>query len=70
MSKIRPITDFPRNEQGYVAKFIGSAYDCVKYVADHMLQVKTCSDNMEDIKTVAAWIRDNQTNPPNPTPAP
>ncbi len=66
MSKIRSITDFPRNEQGYVSKFIGSAYDCVRYVADNMLKIKACSDNIEDIKEVAEWIRDNKTNPPAP----
>lgn len=33
---MRTITDFPRNEAGLVDKFIGTAYDIVKYVSDNM----------------------------------
>lgn len=33
---MRTVTDFPRNEAGLVDKFIGTAYDIVKFVADNM----------------------------------
>lgn len=35
----RSITDFPRNEVGYVDEFIGTAYDVVKAVYDNLPQI-------------------------------
>lgn len=43
---MRTITDFPRNEAGLVDKFIGTAYDTVKFVADNMEQIKFIFDFM------------------------
>lgn len=43
---MRTITDFPRNEAGLVDKFIGTAYDTVKFVADNLAQITFIFDFM------------------------
>lgn len=65
------------NEAGLVDKFIGTAYDNVKIVADAIAQVKHLSENMQSVYDFAAtkdaleafienpdfltWLQDNQT---------
>lgn len=41
---MRTIVDYPRNEAGLVDKFIGTAYDTVKYVADNMVTLTKLYD--------------------------
>lgn len=53
MSRNRPYTDFPRNEQGLVDNFIGTAYDMVKGVYDHLPELRELHDVLEEIPELA-----------------
>lgn len=59
MSRNRPYTDFPRNEQGLVDNFIGTAYDTVKRVYDNLPEIQRLDDVLEEIPTLAQTSVDN-----------
>ena len=50
---IRSMTDFPRNEQGLVDNFIGSAYDVVKGVYEALPELNQIYEQIELIPTIA-----------------
>lgn len=49
----RTYSDFPRNEQGLVDNFIGSAYDQVKRVADNLAVFQHLDAVLEEIDNLA-----------------
>lgn len=51
--KSRPFTDFPRNEQGLVDNYIGTAYDVVKNVSDNMPELERLDGVLTEIETLA-----------------
>lgn len=51
--KSRPFSDFPRNEQGLVDNFIGTAYDVVKSVADNLTELNRIDAVLDDIDNLA-----------------
>ena len=53
MSRNRPYTDFPRNEQGLVDNFIGTAYDTVKGVYDNLPEIQRLDGVLEVIPGMA-----------------
>lgn len=59
MSNIRTVGDFPRNEPGLVDKFLGTAYDTVKKVADNMEELGRLDDVLAEIPTLAQTSVDN-----------
>lgn len=54
--KSRPFTDFPRNEQGLVDNFIGTAYDTVKRVGDNLAELQRLDGVLDEINTLAPTI--------------
>lgn len=53
MSRIRAITDFPRNEQGLVDHFLGTAYDVVKFVALNFERIEDIEEAILSIPHLA-----------------
>lgn len=52
----RSFSDFPRNEPGLVDKFIGTAYDVVKNVGEHLQELQRLDGVLEDINELAPTI--------------
>lgn len=49
----RPFSDFPRNEQGLVDNFIGTAYDTIKRVSDNIDAFQHLDGVLTDIENLA-----------------
>lgn len=56
--KNRPFSDFPRNEQGLVDNFIGTAYDVVKRVGDNIPKLQRLDAVLEEIPELAQVTAD------------
>ena len=52
----RPFTDFPRNEQGLVDNFIGTAYDTIKRVSDNIDAFEHLDGVLTDIENLAPTL--------------
>lgn len=51
--KSRPFTDFPRNEQGLVDNYIGTAYDVVKNVSNNLPELRRLDGVLGEIDDLA-----------------
>lgn len=52
----RPFSDFPRNEQGLVDNFIGTAYDAIKRVSENIDAFQHLDKVLSDIESIAPTI--------------